>query len=672
MSQTDLRKQLEELAKFPDMNPGPVLRLDREGIIVLANKAARNIFGQESLVGQSWIDLCPDMNQEDWSGIVSCNGERGFEADVNERCYLFTHVCPDDSDYFFVFGSDVTQIVLIERELEKQKVELANMARFPDMNPGPVLRLDRHGTILLANEAARKIFNQKSLVGQNWVDVCPELDGSSWEKISSRNGDPDFEADVNERCYLFTHVCPADSEFYFVFGSDVSRIKLIERELKENQQALSNMARFPDMNPGPVMRIQDDGEILLSNIAAKKIFGDEIKGCNWIDTCPGMTLEKWQVITNTSDLTFHEVEMNGCIYMFTHRKDFETNFTFVYGAEITEQKKTERSLQQAEKMATLGTLAAGLAHELNNPASAVNRASQTLKGLLGELEKVHIELNQLNLSQEDMNLILELEERAKGCSHVINELDTMTRMNREADIEDWFDDYDIDNELDMAPNFVTMNFSTEELDQLIENHESKNLESILKWLSTIFPVYSLLTEIGEGTSRMSEIVIALKNYSFLGQAKILRIDLHDSLDNTLVILRNKIKEGMNVVREYDPDIPKIMAYGSELNQVWTNILDNAIDALGENGQIIIRTKKFSDDMVCVEIEDNGKGIPKEVIDKIFDPFFTTKSIGKGTGLGLSTSYGIIVEKHKGEIRATSKPGRTIFECVLPVNLEDNE
>jgi signal transduction histidine kinase len=179
-----------------------------------------------------------------------------------------------------------------------------------------------------------------------------------------------------------------------------------------------------------------------------------------------------------------------------------------------------------------------------------------------------------------------------------------------------------------------------------------------------------MNEIKQGASQISDIVAAFKSYSYLDQAPVQSINVEEGLDSTLLILRNKLKSGISVRKEYSNDLPEILAYGSELNQVWTNILDNAIDALDGSGEIIIRTD-FDNDEVIVEIEDNGSGIPPEVLPKIFDPFFTTKLPGKGSGLGLDISYNIIAHKHKGDIQVESKPGKTCFQIRLPVNFEIN-
>jgi predicted CoA-binding protein len=195
------------------------------------------------------------------------------------------------------------------------------------------------------------------------------------------------------------------------------------------------------------------------------------------------------------------------------------------------------------------------------------------------------------------------------------------------------------------------------------------LPAIVGWLGATYNAYNLLNEIGQGSSRISEIVKALKSYSYLDQAPVQDVNINEGLDNTLLILRSKTKD-IKIHREYDPNLPKIQAYGSELNQVWTNILDNAADALDKspNAEIFIRTV-HEGDWIKVEIEDNGPGIPAEILPRIFDPFFTTKPPGKGTGLGLEISYNIIVNKHRGDIRAFSWPGKTIFRVSIPINFE---
>jgi signal transduction histidine kinase len=197
--------------------------------------------------------------------------------------------------------------------------------------------------------------------------------------------------------------------------------------------------------------------------------------------------------------------------------------------------------------------------------------------------------------------------------------------------------------------------------------EPEALAAVLVRAASAFPVYRLVHEIGEASGRVSEIVAALKSYSFLGQAPVQAVDLHEGLDSTLVILRAKLKDGVDVHREYSTELPPVPVYGSDLNQVWTNLLDNAIDAMNGKGTITIRTRRDRD-WAVVEIEDDGPGIPEAVRARIFDPFFTTKEPGSGTGLGLSTSYSVVTEKHHGSIAVESQPGLTRFTVRLPLKV----
>jgi signal transduction histidine kinase len=330
-------------------------------------------------------------------------------------------------------------------------------------------------------------------------------------------------------------------------------------------------------------------------------------------------------------------------------------------------RSTESLLHQSEKMAQLGTLTAGVAHELNNPAAAVKRGAGQLQVALTQFESAQGQINCLDTTEGQARQLSQLRQEAEQKSARPEPLDALSRSDREYEVESWLDEHGVADGWEIAPRLVNLGYHTAKLQSLTSTFEMDQLTIIFSWLGAIYNVFSLVAEIGQGASRMSDIVRALKSYSYLDQAPVQAVDIHEGLDNTLLILRSKLS-GINIQREYAPDLPMIQAYGSELNQVWTNILDNAADALEGKGRIILRTRPGEEEVV-IELEDNGPGIPAEIQGKLFDPFFTTKGPGKGTGLGLNISYNIIVQKHRGDIRVRSAPGQTIFQVRLPINFE---
>jgi signal transduction histidine kinase len=334
-------------------------------------------------------------------------------------------------------------------------------------------------------------------------------------------------------------------------------------------------------------------------------------------------------------------------------------------------RNTQAQLRQSEQMAQLGTLTAGIAHELNNPAAAVRRGAEQMKEALMPLAETQATLSRHNFSNEQQVTIDELVAMAETRAPEDCTLDILARSNREEELEDWLDDNGVEEAWDLAASLTDFDFSPEKLDELSEDFGVDELGDILQYIVAIYQAFSLLREIGQGAGRISEIVKALKSYAYLDQSPVQTVDIHEGINNTLIILRHKLKQGIDVERSYDPDLPKIQGYGSELNQVWTNIIDNAIDALDGEGTITIDTR-HDENHVIVEIQDNGPGIPDEIRSRIFNAFFTTKPPGKGTGLGLNISYNIVVYKHNGNIRVFSEPGFTCFQIWLPLNFEQAE
>lgn len=330
-------------------------------------------------------------------------------------------------------------------------------------------------------------------------------------------------------------------------------------------------------------------------------------------------------------------------------------------------RQNEALLHQREKMAGLGTLAAGLAHELNNPAAAAQRSVDLLRESMAKWQQLTLQLDHRNFDQHHTELLQHLRTQMEQPDRSGTALEPIARSDRENELQTWLEDQGIEDAYELAPTLITFGLTREKLKDTTTDFAEADRSTILRWLAHGYTVYSLLDEVGTSSQRISEIVKAVKSYSYLDQAPVQEVNVHDGLENTLIILKHKLKQGVSIVREYDPDLPRIEAYASELNQIWTNILDNAIDAMNGQGEIVLKTYRQADSVV-IEICDNGPGIPPEIQSRIFEPFFTTKPPGIGTGLGLNIAYNI-VQKHRGLIKVDSQPGRTCFQVTLPIRLK---
>ncbi|MGH2620364.1 MAG: sensor histidine kinase, partial [Anaerolineales bacterium] len=331
-------------------------------------------------------------------------------------------------------------------------------------------------------------------------------------------------------------------------------------------------------------------------------------------------------------------------------------------------RETQAMLQHSERMAQLGTLTAGVAHELNNPASAVRRAADQLLEELPHFKQAQLALQLLSLTTAQRSKLNEEIRRAEEEAGRPPELDPLARSDRESTLESWLDKHGVSESWQLAPALVDLAYDAARLEDLAREFGPEQFGTVIQALNASYLIQRLSTEIGQAAGRISELVRALKGYSYLDQGPVQPVDVHQGLEDTLMILRGKLNPGISVRREYAEGLPRIQGYGSELNQVWTNLIDNALDAVDGAGEIVLRTRQEGD-WIVVEVNDNGPGIPEELQGRVFDQFFTTKEPGKGTGLGLDISYRIVVDKHRGNIRLSSQPGNTRFEVWLPVNFE---
>lgn len=333
----------------------------------------------------------------------------------------------------------------------------------------------------------------------------------------------------------------------------------------------------------------------------------------------------------------------------------------ILAAMARRRPEADAMAQQREKMAALGKLSAGLAHELNNPASAVRRAAARLRSALVTLQRSAFELGERHLSDAQKELLLDVQGKAEPPG-----LDALAQSEREDALADWMEARDISEGCSLAGPLAEGGLTEETLETLAALlPDLETLAASLTWLGSSLEAVALLRTTEQSAERISDLVTAIKAYTYMDQTPSQEVDVRASLETTLTILQFKWKHGVEIVRDYAPDLPRITAYGSELNQVWTNLMDNAIDALDGQGRLFVRTA-WEGDAVLVEIGDDGPGIPEDIQARIFEPFFTTKGVGKGTGLGLDTAYRIVVTRHHGDIRVTSEPGCTRFQVRLPI------
>ena len=494
-----------------------IISADSSGDIVFWSKGAQTIFGyeQEEVLGRPLTMLVPEQYRE-----AHRIGVQRFKA-TGERHVIGTtvelHGLRKDgtefplelslADWKTSIGTFFSGIIRDITERKRVEEALADMASFAEMNPAPVLRLDRDGTILLVNPAARQLFGETDLLGRSWYALCPELEPIALEIALELSGQPDL-----------------------------------------------------------ALRPESDSSALERSLQG-------------------------------ADTLWHETQIGERCLLFTYRASPERGQVYVYGADITERKRVEEALResetmlrQSEKMAVLGTLTAGVAHELNNPAAAVKSGATQLEGAVVRFGQAGSQLGLLDLTAAQQSELQRLTHEALQRAARPQELNALARSDREGELETWLEERGMPDAWKLAPTLVNLNYDIAALTALAESFAPDQLQAVIGGLDATYTVYNLLTGIGQSAGRISEIVGALKSYSYLDQAPVQAVDLHEGLDNTLLVLSHKLKSGISVRQEYAPRLPNIQANGSELNQVWTNLIDNAADALEEQGEITIRTR----------------------------------------------------------------------------------
>ncbi len=461
--------------------------------------------------------------------------------------------------------------------------------------------------------------------------------------------------------------------------ADLRRIDLFDGLLDEELQRWVDVAELSELEPGHI--ISDQGEpangltlLLEGNVRTFNVDGSRTEplGRQYAPTWMGAVA----LITGGTTGVRMQAE-TPCLVAFIEPQDF-LRLTLsqaavhrrVMGAIEPVMSRLAGIERNREHLASLGTMAAGLAHELNNPAAAARRAAAQMADALDVLSETLGRFVESGIERSEAEKLVALQREALHRANACSALDALDAADREDALVALLEDYGVENAWELGEPLSAANLDAEWIGQV---HEIAGpvTDGVLRWVAASLTARGLAAELAESTQRMSDLVGAVKSYAYMDRGALVHIDIHEGLETTLTILHHKLKQTkIEVVRAYDRELPEVTVYGSELNQVWTNLIDNAIGALGETGTITISTHRDGD---CVEVRiaDDGPGIPDEVRDRVFEPFFTTKGVGEGTGLGLDTARRIVVNRHDGSLSFTSTPGSTVFTVRLPVTVTEN-
>jgi signal transduction histidine kinase len=327
-------------------------------------------------------------------------------------------------------------------------------------------------------------------------------------------------------------------------------------------------------------------------------------------------------------------------------------------------RESTRADQQREKLMALGQLSAGLAHELNNPTAAGQRAADYLHKAVKDFRHANVQLSKINFDMETRQFLIQLESDLADNAAPLTALDSLDRSDREESLAAWLEKQGVKDAWTMVPDLVESGCTQKTLEEVAARVPKDSLSIALRRFTASVTITRLVDEIDNSMKRISELVRAVKDYSYMDQMPEQEVDIHDGIETTLIMLKHRLKGGIEVVRQYDRTIPRMTVRGSELNQVWTNLITNAVDAMNGKGKLRVVTRCGGNNVV-VEIIDNGAGIPPEIKDRIFEPFFTTKGVNEGTGLGLDIAARVL-RNHGGDIQVDSKPGHTVFSVRLPL------